>query len=104
MRGVASPAPLLPFFLRRSEYVGHREAVVALDPDSLQHGRDDIAVRHHHLIQAADTDHTGIFALGVDYSAVANDIVDDDQRTCARHLQTPVEVNGITGLVRIDED
>src|SRR5687768_2492225 len=104
MQRVANRAPPLPFALRRSQDVSHREAVVPLYADSLKDGRDDIAVRCHHLIQLAYTDHTGVVALGVYHSTVANNVVYDDQRARPRHLQPPVEVDRIARLVRIDED
>ena len=45
-----------------------------------------------------------IFAAGIDYFSIANDVVDDDRHVGTRRFERPLEVAWNVVLVGIDED
>ena len=82
---------------------GDGEAVVALGADGLDRGRRYAVLgpeRRHEPVHPLRR----FVARRLDHLAVADDVVDDDDRAAAGELQRPAEIVGGAGLVGVDED
>ena len=56
-----------------------RETIVALGSDSLDRRGADAGLGGEHFIEAAYPQNIGIMACGIDYPAVAHNIIGDDE-------------------------
>src|SRR5487761_387586 len=94
-------APIPVASVRQHQRQG--ETVVALAPHSLHLGGAHPLFGCHHLVEPARSLNSRIRIRGVNDRTGTHDVVDNDQAPWARQPQSPLEVVGVVGLVRVDE-
>src|SRR5437762_10119872 len=80
------------------------EAVVALCADGLESGGGEAAFGGELFEEETCSLHVWIGAGRVDYGAIADDVVHNDERAAARELQRPTKIFGVIRLIRVDEN
>src|SRR5208282_2230654 len=93
-----------PVLLRIGKHEGKGEAVVAFAANGLDFRGADASFGRKALVEAADALDVGVFACGVDYAAIADYVVRDNQASGPGELQSPIEIFGHGVLVGVDED
>lgn len=80
------------------------EAVVAFCADGLESGGGEAGLSRELFEEETCSLHVWIGAGCIDYRAIADYVVHNDESAATRKLQRPVKVFGVVLFVRVDED